>query len=143
RSVIQSGCIDFQENAWQYENLDTFEPSVDTVPMWQMGFDQSHQHIDGTFAWVADTYTTQLRQGNWDYVTTQQRWYAGTGIGARGTPNSTSQTIPNSLYAKSKPAFFAAADPWPWADPSTGATSILPAKWCFQQHQMPNCRQGM
>jgi hypothetical protein len=79
---------------------------------------------------VPDTYTTQLRQGNWDFVSAQQTWYAGTGIGARGTATGTPQAIPSSLYLAGKPAFFG-SNPWPWTDPSSGATHVLPAKARF------------
>jgi len=77
-------------------------------------------------------------------VTMSQIWYPGTGIGSSGTAGGGSpQKIPNSLYSPGKPSFFAAGDPWPWADPATGTINILPAKWCFEHGMMPLCRQGL
>jgi hypothetical protein len=96
--------------------------------MWQIGADQSHQAIDGNWGWVADTYTTMLRDGNWDWYTQTQTWLGIGGI--QGTPNGTPKSIPNSLYLTSKPAFFG-SNPWPWVDPSTGTTYVLPAKARF------------
>jgi hypothetical protein len=60
--------------------------------------------------------STVLREGNFDYVTSQVHW------------DTTAQTPPPSLYLTSKPAFFS-NNPWPWVDP-TGATKLymLPAK---------------
>jgi hypothetical protein len=94
--------------------------------MWQIGYSDADVE-NGVKTWIPDTYTTQLRQGNWDWYTESQRWH---GIGGTGTGGGTPQTILNSLYLPGKPAFFG-ADPWPWVDPSTGATYVLPAKARF------------
>jgi hypothetical protein len=107
-----------------YENLANFLTG-NYVPMWQMGT----QSNPTTNTWVANTYTTQLRQGNWDWVTGAQVWYANP-IGASGPGNGTAMAIPNSLYLTSAPAFFG-SNPWPWVDPSTGTTYKLPAKARF------------
>jgi hypothetical protein len=72
-------------------------------------------------------YEKTNRQGNFDFVTNSQIWYStygGDGTTSTGAP----QTLPNSLYLASKPAFFPSGDPWPWVDPSTGTTYTLPAK---------------
>ena len=42
----------------------------------------------------------------------------------------TPQTIPNSMYLTSAPAFFG-SNTWPWVDPTTGTTYTLPAKARF------------
>lgn len=117
----------YTQTAWVYEALDA---SIDNaahsnVGMWNMG---DYQNASG-WVWNANTYQTQLREGNWDWYTQTQKWL---GVGGRGTSNiTTPQTIPNSLYLTSKPAFFGDC-PWPWVDPSTGATTTLPAKARFE-----------
>jgi hypothetical protein len=124
-----NNCFDDQEHAFDFENLSNFLPNNQVV-MWYMGDDQSHVNVDGTWAWVPTTYQTQLRQGNWDWVSQSQVWYSNP-VGATGlTSTGTAQTIPNSLYLASKPAFFGAAT-WPWVDPSTGLPLTLPAKARF------------
>ncbi len=59
---------------------------------------------------------TALRDGNWDGYLGQQTWLTGT-----------QGTLPSSLYLASKPAFFG-SNTWPWVDPTTGTTYVLPAK---------------
>jgi hypothetical protein len=115
------------QDRFVFENLSGFA-SGNPVVMWNIGADQSHQAIDGNWAWVASTYTTMLRDGNWDWYTQTQTWL-GIG-GTQGSPNGTPKPIPNSLYLTSKPAFFG-SNPWPWVDPSTGTTYVLPAKARF------------
>jgi hypothetical protein len=122
-----SNCLQSTQSSWQYEQLATFG-NDSVVTMWIMGEDQSHQAVNGNSLWVPTTYQTQLRQGNWDWATQTQSW---DGIGGTGSPGSgTPQTIPNSLYLTSKPAFFG-SNPWPWVDPSTGTVYTLPAKARF------------
>jgi hypothetical protein len=53
-----------------------------------------------------------LRDGNWDWVRSQQSW------------DSTPATLPNSLYMSGKPAFFG-SNTWPWVNPTTGATGAV------------------
>jgi hypothetical protein len=108
---------------WLYEQLDRLSPGGE-VPMWYIGAEQD----PGTWTFQPTTYQTVLREGNFDWFTQKQRWH---GIGGRGpTDTSTPKPIPNSLYLSSKPAFFG-SNPWPWVDPSTGATYVLPAKARF------------
>jgi hypothetical protein len=90
------------------------------VPMWLLGYSDEALGVD------ARTLATTLRDGNWDWVTKAQQWH-GVG-GAMGT--GTAAPIPNSLYLSSKPAFFG-SNTWPWVDPTTGATYVLPAKTRF------------
>ena len=80
------------------------------------------------------TYQTQLREGNWDWVTQSQRWHGIGGTVGSGRP----QVIPDSLYLTAKPAFFG-SNPWPWVNPANGTTSILPAKTCLEKGKMPTC----
>jgi hypothetical protein len=131
-------CFASQQTGWQYENLDNTMAAT-VVPMWQMGADQSHVNIDGHWAWVNSTFRTQLRQGNWDWVTKKQSWDGIGGIGAPG--DGTPQPIPDSLYLTAAPPFFG-NNRWPWVDPTTGTTYTLPAKYCFEHNQMPTCLQN-
>ena len=119
---IRTPTYSASQTSWVYEQLDRLAPAGQ-VPMWYMGAVQSNP-----WTFEANTYQTILREGNWDWFTKRQRWH---GIGGRGsTDTSTPKPIPNSLYLSSKPAFFG-NNPWPWVDPSTGITSVLPAKARF------------
>jgi hypothetical protein len=116
----------FAQTSWVYEDNTTLADGSE-VYMWYVG---AVQGAAGAWSWQPNSYQTQLRQGNWDWYTQSQTWYnnpiGGTGHPGDGTP----QTIPNSLYLTSKPAFFG-SNPWPWVDPSTGTTYVLPAKARF------------
>jgi hypothetical protein len=59
--------------------------------------------------------STAIRDGNWDHLKGQQTWLSGSPA-----------PLPDSFYRTSKPAFFG-AKPWPWVDPKTGTTLVLPA----------------
>jgi hypothetical protein len=111
----------YVQKSWQYENLNNFV-DASVVTMWSIGSEQDPDQ----WRWVPTTYQTQLRQGNWDWVTRSQRWHGIGGAVGSGTP----QAIPNSMYLSSKPAFFG-ANPWPWVNPATGAVYTLPAKARF------------
>ncbi len=125
-------CFNSTAVGWTYENLHGFL-TENIVPMWNIGSLQTR----AGWQWVPDTYETQLRQGNWDWVTKSQIWYRS--IGATGSSsNGTPQEIPDSLYLKAKPAFFG-SNPWPWVNPSNGAVSTLPAKACLERGMMPTC----
>jgi hypothetical protein len=126
-SYNQSG-YSYAQKAWSYEELGGF-PSNGEVTMWSIGSQQA-----GGWTWVATTYQTQLREGNWDWVTQSQRWHGIGGAVGSGTP----QVIPDSLYLTAKPAFFG-SNPWPWVNPSNGTVSTLPAKACLEQGKMPTC----
>jgi hypothetical protein len=111
---------------FQYENYTIVQDGVH-VYMWNFG---AYQDSNGNWLEETTTYQTMLRQGNWDWVTKSQIWYANP-IGATGsTSNGTPQPIPNSLYLTAAPPFFG-SNPWPWVDPSTGNTYTLPAKARF------------
>jgi hypothetical protein len=118
----------FAQRTWSYEALSEF-PKNDVVTMWTIGSQQA-----GGWTWVPTTYQTQLREGNWDWVTRAQNWHGIGGAVGSGKP----QVIPDSLYLTAKPAFFG-SNPWPWVDPSNGSVSTLPAKACFEQRKMPTC----
>jgi len=80
--------------------------------IWKIGYDPER------WSMYADplTLSTLIRGGNFDYLTNSVHW-----------ENLAAQTLPNSLYLTSKPAFFG-SNPWPWVDP-TGSTHlyVLPA----------------
>jgi hypothetical protein len=122
------GGYSYAQTAWSYETLEKF-PKDGEVTMWSIGSQQA-----GGWTWVPMTHQTQLREGNWDWVTRSQRWH---GIGG-AVGSSKPQPIPDSLYLMAKPAFFG-SNPWPWVNPSNGAVSTLPAKACFEQGKMPTC----
>jgi hypothetical protein len=129
-SYKQSG-YSYAQTVWSYEKLAGF-PMDGEVTMWSIGSQQA-----GGWSWVPTTYQTQLRDGNWDWVTRSQRWHGIGGEVGSGTP----RVIPDSLYLTVKPAFFG-SNPWPWVSPSNGAVSTLPAKACLEQRKMPTCMQG-
>jgi hypothetical protein len=81
--------------------------------IWELGYDPER------WGQVPEpqTLATVIRDGNYDFLTTSQRWH--------NTPGGF--VVPNSMYLASKPAFFG-NNPWPWVDPTTGATYTLPAK---------------
>jgi hypothetical protein len=118
----------YAQTEWSYETVGRF-PKNGEVTMWSIGSQQA-----GGWTWVPTTYQTQLREGNWDWVTRSQRWHGIGGAAGSGTP----QAIPDSLYLKGKPAFFG-SNPWPWVNPSNGTVGTLPAKACFEQGKMPTC----
>ena len=126
-SYNQAG-YSYVQRAWLYEELGEF-PKNGEVPMWSIGGQQA-----GGWTWVPRTHLTQLREGNWDWVTQSQRWHGIGGAVGSGKP----QAIPDSLYLTAKPAFFGSSR-WPWVDPSNGSVSTFPAKYCFEQGKMPTC----
>jgi hypothetical protein len=92
-------------------------------PMWKLC--QIPSEVGGGQDAVALSRT--LRDGNYDYLTTSQRWHGIGGDPGDGTP----ATLPDSLYLDSKPAFFG-SETWPWVEPG-GSTKLytLPAKARF------------
>jgi hypothetical protein len=121
--VINTRTYQAAQTYWLYEQLDWLSQGGE-VPMWYIGAEQD----PGAWNFQPTTYQTVLREGNFDWFTQKQRWH---GIGGRGpTDTSTPKPIPNSLYLSSKPKFFG-SNPWPWVDPSTGTTYVLPAKARF------------
>jgi hypothetical protein len=97
-------------SGWQYEDPGT--PWGDFFAIWRLGYDPIHWDQDPD----PKVRSTVLREGNYDYVTDQVHW------------DTVPQTLPDSLYLTSKPAFFG-NNPWPWVNPP-GATKLytLPAK---------------
>ena len=102
--------------------------NIDAVIMWNFGSYQASVNTScQCWSWIDTTIDTQLRNGNFDWVTKAQHWY---GIGGTTDGAVAPMAIPNSLYLTSKPAFFG-TNTWPWVDPSTGTTYTLPAKARF------------
>ena len=104
--------------------------NANDVPMWQIGYEQAG---DGSF--VGTSINTITRTANWDWYSRAMHCY---GTGGRTDLGCSGVTIPNSFYLTAKPAFFG-SNPWPWVDPTTGATYTLPAKYCFEHGKMPTC----
>jgi hypothetical protein len=136
-------CYDGVERAFVEQDYTTVMDNTDSnenaVIMWHIGAYQATVNSTGNWSFVDSTINTQLRQGNWDWVTGAQHWYGigGTTDGAGGSP----VPLPNSFYLTSQPAFWPSGYPWPWVDPTTGITYTLPAMYCFQQNKMPTCLQ--
>lgn len=108
----------------RYESPDAMGDNT-AITMYEIGTAQ-----DGTgLAPDPNMYQRVNRQGNYDFATNSQIWYETYG-GHGMTSTGPSLAMPNSLYLTSKPAFFG-SNPWPWVDPSTGTTFVLPAKARF------------
>ncbi len=86
--------------------------------IWRFGtWDQNYSTNDSQVA------ATAIRDGNFDYKSNSVQWL---GLGGAG---STPDTLPDSLYLTSRPAFVAPGLAWPWVDPAGATkTAILPAK---------------
>jgi hypothetical protein len=108
---------------WVYEDPGdgtygtTNSPWGSSSYIWKLGYDPTH------WEQAADpkVKSTTIRDGNFDYLTSQVRW------------DRAPATLPPSLYLRAKPAFFDST-PWPWVDP-TGDTKlgVLPARRRFDQ----------
>ncbi|MFA5129652.1 MAG: glycine-rich domain-containing protein [Patescibacteria group bacterium] len=108
------------------EGSDVLDSSV--LGMWMLG--SWWTQGDWTSDSDPNVINSTLRDGNFDYVTNEQRWH---GIGRGDTPYSAPEhyVIPNSFYLTSKPSFFG-ANVWPWVTPE-GDTKVntLPARARF------------
>jgi hypothetical protein len=116
------------QTTWLYDSVTAAQNGSNIYArMWMLA------NNGGGVTWTVDadtsTLATYIRDGNWDWVTNSQHW------------DNTPQTIPNSLYLQSKPAFFG-ANTWPWVDPVTGTTYVLPARarfdTCIANGTFPN-----
>jgi hypothetical protein len=98
RAIASRGYLDDQAKA-------PWRPTI-----WLMGW-------NGNPPYTVDTQVaaTAIRDGNWDTLLGKQTWL-----------NASAGPLADSLYLTGKPAFFG-SNPWPWVDPTTGATYILPA----------------
>ena len=63
-------------------------------------------------------------------VEQKQSWPGLGGIGTPDSPPNPLPVLPSSLYIHQAPGFMG-TNPWPWVDPSTGATYVLPARARF------------
>jgi hypothetical protein len=81
--------------------------------IWKLGYDPERWGMYPD----PQTLSTVIRHGNYDYLTSSQRWHN----------RPAGLAMPSSMYLTSKPAFFG-SNQWPWIDPSTGTTYTLPAK---------------
>lgn len=94
--------------------------------------------LDGSDSVVS---TSLMRWGNYDTVNDATRWVASevpSGLAKYSNPVPTSQTLPNSFYLSSKPAFYG-TNPWPSIGPDitdgTGPGNHvrrIPARVCFE-----------
>jgi len=101
-------------SSFTYENI-KLPWTDDPTPMWRLGYNPDDWNAPPD----PKVLSTTVRDGNFDFVTNAVHW------------DNPPQSIPNSLYLTSKPAFFA-NDPWPWVD-ATGGTKLytLPARARF------------
>ena len=104
------------------------------VPMWEVG-GSGQGWINGQVVYIT-------RTANWDWSQSAMISYDINAGSGGATHQTFTGTVPNSLYRSAKPAFFGSTDPWPWVDPTTGTTYTLPAMYCFQNGEMPNCRSS-
>jgi hypothetical protein len=96
---------------WKYEvagNGEIFNGNH----IWALGWDDWSPQ-----PWDPNVTARTIRDGNWDWLQAKQSWHNA----------SQPATLPASLYLAAKPSFFG-ANTWPWVDPTTGATTTLPAK---------------
>lgn len=106
--------------SWNYEApaMGGVSTSWTGPNIWQIGYDP--ERFDFPLVADPDTLSTLIRDGNWDWKSSAQRWIT--------TPATF--TIPISLYLSATPAFFC-ANTFPWVNPATGSTLVLPAKARF------------
>ncbi len=99
--------------------------------IWMLGWNDG-----GAYSLDPNVASTSIRDGNWDRYLGKQTWLTN--------PGAAGETIPNSLYLASAPAFFAGYT-WPWVDPTTGTVHSLPAQARFAAgtpNIVPNARVG-
>ena len=101
-------------SGFRYE--DRFPWRGNLIGMWRLGYNPENWNAPAD----PKVLSTILRGGNYDYATHSVHW-----------EDIPPQTIPNSLYLATKPAFFG-SNPWPWVDP-VGSTALyaLPARQRF------------
>jgi len=102
-----------QMAGWVQEVSQAFN-NASVGAIWMLGWDPDSPY-PANDPYVA---SSDIRDGNWDFLSSSQRWLT--------TPTFTG-TLPSSLYLPGKPPFFG-SNPWPWVNPATGATGVLPAK---------------
>jgi hypothetical protein len=113
---------------FQYENINGTPENQTDVFMYVIGNTSDPSDVTD-YPPQPTLYTKTNRQGNFDWFTQSQIWYSSYG-GSGTTSTGSPQTLPNSMYLTSKPAFFGSLT-WPWVNPSTGTTYTLPAKARF------------
>jgi hypothetical protein len=108
---------DFEQTRFIYE-WDPDQSERGAVPMWQIGYGTGDHRGEVDRLVIERTY----RHGNYDFVTKQTIWNAGT----------SERRLPPSLYLAGKPAFFGSA-PWPWVTPEKPERPLatLPARKRF------------
>lgn len=134
--LTHGGSFVTAQTTWVYESLDMLLANDTNVLIWSIGAQQNPTN----FQWVTGSYATQLRSGNFDWFTGQQKWH---GIGGSdeygGNLTAPFPSIPNSYYlpssGASQPAFFGTSTScpctWPWVNPTNGSTFKLPARERF------------
>jgi hypothetical protein len=98
-------------DGWVYEQTGqgSGDPYSGVNAVWLLGYEAIHWEQAGD----PQVLNTVIRDGNYDFLTDSVQWHTTPGFAG---------TLPNSLYLRSKPAFFGAS-PWPWVDP-LGSTKL-------------------
>jgi hypothetical protein len=110
-----------QMSGWVYEGSSAPDGAGG---IWKIGWDDWAPYPSDPLSW-----STTIRDGNFDYLTNLVHWH---GLGGRGATNGlvppANSLLPNSMYLPSKPPFFGTLA-WPWVDPLGGTKTLtLPAK---------------
>lgn len=126
-------CIPAQ-TAFTYESIGGPYP-VNEYIMWGIGIFEdtvgAWYSPAGSFQTNTQVYTSQLRQGNYDFVTNSTHWFTNP-IGSMGASTGSPMTLANSLYLTSTPQFFTNYGySWPWIDGPSGSIGMLPAQQRF------------
>ena len=109
-----------QMSGWTY---DEWNPAAGVGSVWKLGYAPALWNYAIFQDADPKVLSTVLRDGNWDYLTNAVHW------------DRPPQTIPDSLYLTSKPAFFGDMV-WPWVEPDyTPKTHTLPARARYEAMQ--------
>ncbi|MCL2724700.1 MAG: hypothetical protein FWD69_09715 [Polyangiaceae bacterium] len=107
-SVLGAPGITTPASGYADESTDwTTQPSA----IWLLGWNPIEPYTTDP-----NVAATAVRDGNWDVLLGKQTWLT-----------TAAAPLPASCYLTSKPVFFG-SNPWPWVDPTTGTTHVLPAK---------------
>jgi hypothetical protein len=108
-----------------HPGINTYE-GTNGGDMWMLCWQNNDNTPDG-----GKCLSTQLRDGNYDYLTGKVHWHGIGGTGANnGLTPPANDILPASLYLTSKPAFFGTTT-WPWVNGSDAGNPLpgqLPAR---------------
>lgn len=105
--VNGNNCVTSPSSGW------TNSTTYSNNDIWKIGYDPERLPCNPDLP----SLQGMIRDGNWDWLNASQTWH--------NTPAKF--PMPLSMYLTGKPAFFG-TNAWPWVEPSSGATYVLPAK---------------